>query len=171
MAILRPPSVSDAAALADLGARAFTAKFGHLYDPADLAAFIAKVHSEEAVAAELADDTLIWNVAWDGERPVAFCKLGLRNAYAGWAGTPRPIDLMQMYADPARLGEGLGAQLMDWALAEARGRAATEVLLSVYSDNPQAQRFYARYGFAKIADIDFYVGTHRDDEYLYALRL
>ena len=78
---------------------------------------------------------------------------------------------MQMYADPARLGEGLGALLMDWALGEARARGGTEVLLSVYSDNPEAQRFYNRYGFEKIAEIDFYVGNHRDDEYLFGLLL
>ena len=171
MAILRPPSVSDAAALADLGARAFTAKFGDLYDPADLSAFLEQVHSAPAVAGELADETLVWNAAWEGDRPVAFCKLGLRNAYAEHARTERPVDLMQMYVDPARLGEGLGAFLMDWALGEARARGGTEVLLSVYSDNPEAQRFYARYGFEKIAEIDFYVGNHRDDEYLFGLLL
>ena len=171
MAILRPPSVSDAAALADLGARAFTAKFGHLYDPADLAAFLDQVHSTQAGAEELTDETLIWNAAWEGNRPIAFCKLGLRNSYAEYARTARPIDLMQMYADPARLGEGLGASLMDWALAEARARGGTEVLLSVYSDNSEAQRFYNRYGFEKIAEIDFSVGNHRDDEYLFGLLL
>lgn len=40
--------------------------------------------------------------------------------------------------------------------------------LSVYSDNPGAQRFYARYGFAKVADIHFMVGNQRDEEFLFA---
>ncbi len=34
-----------------------------------------------------------------------------------------------------------------------------------------AQRFYHRYGFAKIADITFQVGDHFDPEFLYELRL
>jgi len=41
----------------------------------------------------------------------------------------------------------------------------------VWSENPGAQRFYQRHGFAKIADIDFGVGSHRDDEVLYEKRL
>ena len=45
------------------------------------------------------------------------------------------------------------------------------MLLSVYSENFGAQRFYQRYGFAKIADITFKVGDHYDPEYLYELKL
>jgi ribosomal protein S18 acetylase RimI-like enzyme len=43
--------------------------------------------------------------------------------------------------------------------------------LSVYSENLGAQRFYQRYGFEHVADIDFWVGNHRDDEFLYELKL
>jgi ribosomal protein S18 acetylase RimI-like enzyme len=68
-------------------------------------------------------------------------------------------------------GRGTGAALMDWALAEARARGCDAVQLSVWSENRAAQRFYARYGFAKIADIGFMVGSHRDEEFLLELRL
>ena len=60
---------------------------------------------------------------------------------------------------------------MDWALAEARRWGADAMQLNVFSENFGAQRFYARYGFAKIADISFWVGNHRDDEFLYQLQL
>ena len=60
---------------------------------------------------------------------------------------------------------------MDWALGEARALDADAVQLSVWAENHAAQRFYARYGFGKIADIDFYVGSHRDEEFLFELRL
>jgi ribosomal protein S18 acetylase RimI-like enzyme len=64
-----------------------------------------------------------------------------------------------------------GTALMDWALEPARAAGCDAVQLSVYSDNHAAQRFYARRGFAKIADIHFMVGTHRDEEFLFELRL
>jgi ribosomal protein S18 acetylase RimI-like enzyme len=60
---------------------------------------------------------------------------------------------------------------MDWALGEAHRRGCDAIQLSVWSGNDGAQRFYERYGFRKIADIDFWVGRHRDDEFLYELRL
>ena len=60
---------------------------------------------------------------------------------------------------------------MDWALAEARALGCDAVQLSVFSENFGAQRFYARYGFGKIADIEFWVGNHCDHEYLFERRL
>jgi ribosomal protein S18 acetylase RimI-like enzyme len=60
---------------------------------------------------------------------------------------------------------------MDWIMDHARARGADEVQLSVWSGNPGAQRFYARYGFSKVADIHFMVGSHRDEEFLFARML
>jgi ribosomal protein S18 acetylase RimI-like enzyme len=68
-------------------------------------------------------------------------------------------------------GRGVGAALMDWALSEARALGRDAVQLSVWSENFAAQRFYARYGFSKLADIGFMVGNQRDEEFLLELRL
>ena len=40
--------------------------------------------------------------------------------------------------------------------------------LSVWSGNDGAQRFYARHGFAKVADVTFRVGEQIDEEFLFA---
>ena len=72
---------------------------------------------------------------------------------------------------PAWRDNDIGARLMDWALGVARERSHDAVLLSVYSENYGAQRFYQRYGFGKIADITFQVGDHFDPEFLYELKL
>jgi ribosomal protein S18 acetylase RimI-like enzyme len=83
----------------------------------------------------------------------------------------RPVFLSQLYTDPATTGRGLGAALLEWAIAEARAWGADALQLSVFSENFGAQRFYQRYGFGKVADIDFWVGDHRDHEFLYQLSL
>ena len=59
------------------------------------------------------------------------------------------------------------------ARAEQLERAfgADEIQLSVWSGNDGAQRFYRRYGFEKVADIDFWVGQQRDEEHLFAKML
>ena len=58
--------------------------------------------------------------------------------------------------------------LMDWALAEAGALGADEIQLSVWSGNTDAQRFYQRYGFARVADTHFWVGEQCDEEFLFA---
>jgi ribosomal protein S18 acetylase RimI-like enzyme len=169
--IYRDATLDDAPALARLGAESFTAAFGHLYRPEDLAAFLAEVHSPGPVAEEIAGSECTHCLVEDAGELVAYCKLRHPSHYAHHSGARDPIELGQLYALPTHTGRGIGARLMDWALGLARTRGHDAVLLSVYSENYGAQRFYQRHGFAKIADITFRVGEHLDAEYLYELKL
>jgi ribosomal protein S18 acetylase RimI-like enzyme len=169
---LRLAALDDTAALADLGRRAISAKFQHLYRPEDFAAFLEGAHSQSKVGKELADPGMRIAVLEEEGALIAFCKLVLVSTMpAGHSDARAPLELKQLYTDPARIGGGLGSRLMDWALAEAAQAGADEIQLSVYSENPEAQRFYHRYGFAKIADIEFWVGSHCDPEFLYARKM
>jgi len=169
--ILRSALPADAPAVAALGRDSFVAAFGHLYRADDLAAFLAEAYDATAVAAEIAASAFRHRLAEDEGRLVGFCKLRFPSPYGEHSDAARPLALQQLYADPAHTGQGIGARLMDWALAEAGALAADAIQLSVWSGNSGAQRFYGRYGFAKIAEIDFMVGSHRDDEFLLELRL
>lgn len=170
---LRLATLNDAPALGALARRAVSAKFEHLYRPKDFAAWMSESHSDGKVAKEIADPGMRVAVVEDeGGALLAFCKLVLDASFDRAHSDARaPLELKQLYTDPDRLGMGLGAKLMDWALAEARAHGADEIQLSVWSGNADAQRFYHRYGFAKIADIFFPVGEHIDEEFLFALRL
>lgn len=171
--ILRPALPEDAPALAALGRNAFAAAFGHLYEPVNLAQFLDMVHDVDAVAEEIADPSIIHRLAADGPGgPLSgYAKLKQPGWYGEYSDAQNPISLGQLYTAPGRTGEGIGAALMEWAIAEGRTRGCDAIQLSVWSENYGAQRFYQRYGFGHIADIDFWVGNHRDDEFLYELRL
>ena len=78
------------------------------------------------------------------------------------------LELKQLYTAPDATGRGIGGALMEWAMAEFAARGADEVQISVWSGNHDAQRFYARYGFEKVADITFRVGEQLDEEFLMA---
>ena len=56
----------------------------------------------------------------------------------------RAMELKQLYTDPQLTGHGIGAALIDWAMAETKARGADEIQLSVWSGNHGAQKFYAR---------------------------
>jgi len=173
---LRLAIADDIEALADLGRRAFVAKFGDLYSAANLAAFLAESHTPEKVARELADPGMAIAVIDEPGDPTgktigAFCKITYASTLPRHSDALAPFELKQLYTDPGLVGRGMGARLMDWALDQARKAGADELQLSVYADNPDAQRFYARYGLEKIADITFRVGDHIDPEILMAVRL
>jgi ribosomal protein S18 acetylase RimI-like enzyme len=169
--IYRPATLADAPALAALGAETFIAAFGHLYTPEDLATFLAQVHSPAPVAGEIAGDECTHCLVEEDGALVAYCKLRHPSHYAAMSDARDPLELGQLYCLPTHTGHGIGAKLMDWALAQAHAGGHDAVLLSVYSENYGAQRFYQRYGFGKIADITFQVGEQLDAEYLYELKL
>ena len=168
--LLRPATAADAPALARLGREAFVAKFGHMYRPEDLAAFLAEVYTEEALAADLAHPGRLFQLAADPATGalLAWCKLGLACGFPEHARGQHVLELKQLYTAPEATGQGLGAALMEWAMAEFAARGADEVQLSVWSGNAGAQRFYARYGFEKVADVTFRVGEQLDEEFLFA---
>ncbi len=168
---LRPATIDDTLALGTFGRLAFVAAFGHCYATADLDPFLEQVYGEAGVSADLVDPLTRVQLAVDDAGIAGFCKMKLSPGWPEYARGSNAVQLSQLYVDPARTGQAIGAKLMDWALDLARGHGADEVQLSVWSENFGGHRFYERYGFAKVADIDFWVTNHRDEEFLYALRL
>ena len=155
--ILRPALHSDLETLVPFARAAFTDAFGHLYDPEDLAAFLDDYRAPERYVAAIDDPTKSVTLAEEDGRLLGYATVDLA---CGFDERPDPQP-----RQPATLG------LLDQAIAEARERGCDVLQLSVYSENFGAQRFYQRYGFAHVADIDFWVGRHRDDEFLYELTL
>ena len=59
--MIRRATPADAEALSALSRTCFTQTFGHLYDPADLAAFLDEAYAPDVLRAELEDpDRATW---------------------------------------------------------------------------------------------------------------
>lgn len=173
---IRRAGAADAAVLARIGAETFTITFGHLYPPEDLAAFLDDSHSQAAYAKLLADPRYGLWLLEDGAqadtapgetaRAVGF-------AVAGPCGLPHddvaPEDgeLKRLYLLPDAQNGGWGAKLFAEALDWLQGEGRHRIWISVWSENFGAQRFYARHGFAKVAEYEFPVGRQRDIEFMY----
>ena len=166
--IYRDATEADLPAIDALFRESFTATFGHLYDPEDLAAFFAGF-TPEAWAAEFAQADLDFHLAEDGEGLAGFVKISDLEmpAEAGDC----PIELRQLYLAERAKGSGAAQTLIEWAIAQARARGAKEMWLSVYVDNHRARRFYERYGFEDRGPYAFMVGDHADEDRMMRLAL
>ena len=167
--ILRPISFADLDALVPFSRDAFTDAFGHLYAAEDLAAFLDTHRAREKFAAMMEDPDALVMIAEDDGALLGYCTVGFGQCFTERPDPQptRPCMLGQLYCAAHATGRGVGAALLERAIDEARGRGCDAKQLSVYSENFGAQRFYARHGFAHVADIDFWVGNKRDDEFLY----
>ncbi|HEY6917000.1 MAG TPA: GNAT family N-acetyltransferase [Allosphingosinicella sp.] len=164
----RDAAPDDAPLLSALSTRTFTETFGHLYKPEDLAAFLAN-YAVERWAGELADPDLTIRLAFAGEEPAGYAKIGPVSLPVEPPGPS--AELRQLYVLKPWQGEGVARALMDWALAQAEGRGAQHLYLSVFIDNHRARRFYERHGFVEVGPYAFKVGNHVDEDIIMHLDL
>jgi ribosomal protein S18 acetylase RimI-like enzyme len=160
---IRRALATDAPTLADLGARTFSATFGHLYPPEDLAAFLEASHAVARIDAELADPAWAhWLAEADGE--------AVGYAVAGPCGLPHAEvtatcgELKRIYLLPSAQGGEAGAALMTAALGWLEAEGRRPVWLGVWSQNARALAFYERRGFERVGTYRFKVGKTLDHE-------
>ncbi|UYB53397.1 GNAT family N-acetyltransferase [Xanthomonas sp. AM6] len=162
---IRQATPDDAATLAALAAATFTETFGHLYPAEDLRDFLEAHYSVERQRTILQHpDYAVWLLEDDG--------VAVGHAAAGPCGLPhadvRPGDgeLKRLYLLRSHQNSGWGSRLFETALGWLERAGPRTLWIGVWSENFGAQRFYARYGFAKVGDYEFPVGRIRDHEYI-----
>ncbi|MGV6820092.1 MAG: N-acetyltransferase family protein [Parvularcula sp.] len=160
----QPADVPD---LVFLGRQTFSETFGHLYTEQDLALFLEESHSEAVYAHSVAAaDTGVWIARDEAGVPLAYC-------VAGPNGIPAPNapaeagELKRLYVRAEGQGRGLGTQLLQIGLDWLRAQGFAPLYISVFSENLGAQRLYAAYGFSKVGEYKYMVGTHADREFIF----
>jgi ribosomal protein S18 acetylase RimI-like enzyme len=153
--IARP---DDAALLTELGASTFRETFESVNAPDDFAAYMAAAFGEAIQRAELADaDTTVFLAERDGEA-VGYVMLRERRA-PSVVGMEHALEIARLYARSRVVGSGVGAALMQRALAEAAGRGKDAVWLGVWEHNQRAIGFYEAWGFHRCGTQPFLLGT------------
>jgi ribosomal protein S18 acetylase RimI-like enzyme len=168
---VRSASVSDVDSLALVGAATFLETFAGVLDGAAIVAHCQREHSPATYERYLGTGAQAWLAESDpGRAPVGFALLADTDL-PGSAPDGGDIELKRIYALSRFHGGGLGGELMRRAVEEARRRRARRLLLGVYAGNARAQAFYAKSGFAKIAERRFRVGDREYDDLVLARRL
>lgn len=172
MTAIQLATPGDAEAIAAFANGSFTHTFGHIYDSADLASFLADWNPPERVRAQIASDDHDIALVRDAAGAIlGYIKMGpLDFDLPEGQPTDSAVELHQLYVDEAAKGTGVAAALMDWGIDWARGRAAI-LYLSVFTENDRAQAFYRRYGFYDVGRNAFRVGNHIDEDRFFRLDL
>lgn len=165
MTDIRIATVDDVFTLSRLGAETFTESYGHLYNPKDLAAFLADSHSPDAYSRAFVDRK---SRGW-----IAETRAGQAIGYATVCPSRLPIpelsanagELKRFYILKNYQSGGLGSRMLVEIL-EWMERAFDRLYVSVYSENYGGIRLYERHGFQKIQEYEFMVGDHADREFI-----
>ncbi|KAI9896663.1 hypothetical protein N3K66_008835 [Trichothecium roseum] len=178
---LRPARPSDAAAIAGLGADAFSQTFGHSVEPHELQAFLDAEYTPAAIARDLADPEKEVVVAVadtpssspddaasatsgqgkgaeEAEEILGFAYLTLNSDDPAVSTFPSRAELQRIYVSPRAHGAGVGGALAREVDRLARARGFRHLWLGVWEENAVALRAYARWGYRVVGTHDFWVG-------------
>lgn len=166
---IRLATEADAEALSEAGRKAFVENFGHLYSNRDLQVFLDGAYTPALQLEEIQDPQNCVLVAEYEGRFVGYAKAGPCKLPVPHA-SENAFELHRIYILSEAKGQGIGSALMQKVMKFFHKKAASDVFLGVWSQNYAAQKFYAHYGFIKVAEYHFTVGEQADDEWIMQLQ-
>ncbi|MEO6923416.1 MAG: GNAT family N-acetyltransferase [Bryocella sp.] len=158
------PTKDTASSVCSMARKAFSETFAHCYDPAPFADFLEETYGlGGSMARDLADPSILWQVAAVSGQPIGYAKL---SPLVAPAPNPQPgaMELRQIYVLSQWHGRGVADKLMNWVLATAAAQSAPELYLTVFDHNARAKRFYSRHGFSEVGHATFQLGDRVDDD-------
>jgi ribosomal protein S18 acetylase RimI-like enzyme len=168
--VTRPAHPEDAALLAELGASTFIETYERANTPENIAAYTAASFGEAIQREELEDrDTTVFFAEREGD-VVGYVVLRERKPPAS-LGVDDALEIARFYVRKRAVGSGVGAALMQRAIAEAAGRGKDAAWLAVWSRNDRALRFYESWGFHRVGTQPFLLGTDLQTDLVMVRRL
>lgn len=161
MILLKRATAADATTLTELGKSTFSETFAKDNRPEDMALYLTQTFSVERQRAEIQDPLRKIEIAWVGDSPAGYLHLLIGAADPSVTG-PKSIEILRLYVDSQWHGKGVGAALMDRAIALAREEGFQTLWLGVWERNFRAQAFYRKFGFNVVGSHGFRLGT--DDQ-------
>jgi ribosomal protein S18 acetylase RimI-like enzyme len=171
---IRRATPDDAPALAAAARAFFTDTFVAVNRPDDMTYYLAHAFGETLQRAEIEDTNgrILVATGSDGEIVgYVHLRLGAPPPAASSATATRPAEISRLYAARRLHRRGLGAALMNAAVATAVQWGAELLWLGVWEENPRAIAFYAKHGFIDVGEQDFMLGADRQHDRIMARRL
>jgi len=162
---IRLATPSDAALLAELGAKTFADTFAADNTPEDMAAYLATAFGPTQQAAELADPDCFFLIAEKHAVPIGYALLRSHAAPDCVTGT-QPVELVRLYVAQESIGSGVGAMLMQSCIDEAKENGFDTLWLGVWEHNHRAQKFYSKWDFRTVGTHAFQLGSDAQTDYL-----
>lgn len=167
---IRQADISDVQVICALGVTTFYEAYCLQDDSRDLANYILESFSSEQIEKELTSKDSTFFIAEVDGYAVGYAKLRA-NAPAEYLRGENAVEIQRIYILEKMKGKRIGNALMQKCFDEARQKSYEAVWLGVWEKNPAAQRFYRKYGFVKVGELDFPYGETVGTNYILKLDL
>lgn len=167
---IRYATINDATMLAEMGEKTFRETFSKDNSPENIAAYLKKSFSPEIQFTEISEPGKIFLIAENEGDPIGYAQLILDSKDETLAGN-KVMEIRRIYAVREFLGKGVGRELMQASIREAKERGCDSIWLGVWEKNPRAIDFYKRWGFKEVGTHVFMLGDDPQMDFIMELRL
>lgn len=160
--IIRRAEEKDIFQIANLGAKTFADSFGYSMPPSDLQAYLETAYSHTAIKNDLASpliDIFVANDDHDPNHVIGFVQLTQGTSEPCLKDFENIVELQRLYVAENYHGSGVGGALVRHVEKIAKERGFATMWLGVWEENVKAQKAYERFGFKKVGEHDFRMGT------------
>jgi len=162
---LRLTTTADVPELRRLAIQTQIDTFGAFNSQANMKAFLDSAYSRENLSQELDEPGSRNYLAMDSKTVVGFMRLRKTAEVEHLLGK-NTLELQRLYVDTARKGQGIGALMMQEALAYATASGFEWLWLGVWERNIAAQEFYRKWGFERFSEHIFQMGDDPQTDWL-----
>jgi len=167
---IRYGTIDDAKMISELGAKTFADTFTKDNTPENLALYLERSFSAEIQTKELSDPAVVYLIVEIEGSPVGYAKLNLNRDHNAQA-NPKTLEVERIYSTKELIGKGVGKELMNACIAEAKQRGFENVWLGVWEKNARAIAFYKKWGFVEIGTHIFNLGDDPQRDFIMELQL
>jgi GNAT superfamily N-acetyltransferase len=167
---IRYGTTGDAKMLSEFGARTFYDTFAKDNTPENIDAYLKRSFSPEIQFNELSQPDVVFLIAEMEGNPTGYAQLIL-NSKDEAIKRIKPLEIRRIYASQEYLGKGVGKELMQATIKEARQRGCDCVWLGVWEKNQRAIDFYKKWGFREVGTHIFSVGDDPQNDFVMELEL
>ena len=114
---------------------------------------------------EISDPAARFLILDDADDIAGYIKL-LHGEPPGCVVHENTVELVRIYADPDRIGQGIGARLMQAAVEMALSLGAASIWLAVWESNEAAIKFYKKWGFEKVGEQGFHLAGDLQNDWV-----
>lgn len=164
---------SDADDVLSIALPVFTQTFAHTCSEEDMTLYLNTHFTLEHILAELNNPNKRFLIAYDTTDTLSssskgkcagFAQLTIGSSEPCVEDIPDKVELQRIYVDSEHHGSGLARLLMNAALSVAKSEGYKNIWLGVMQGNTRAEKFYQKFGFERVGQHDFYLGSDKQTD-------
>lgn len=158
-------TIDDLATLQTIASQTFRETFAAHNTQSDMQAYIKKAFDEKKLRMELLNTHSRFYLVYLQGQLVGYLKLNEGPAQTEAQGD-EALEIERIYIIQALQDHGLGKQLMDKAIQEARAQHKRYIWLGVWEKNKKAIAFYSGRGFQQVGTHSFLLGSDMQTDFI-----